>query len=161
VKLRLPGAPLVSLLDSSRIEVRAEVQEADVASLRTARQIAWSPAKARYPLRLLRLSPARLKASRLAEARLRFTAAAAAPGSSARVVWASPDMHVPAELLARRQGRWACSSPAEKPRASIRFHAECPGRPSGQGRRFGGRGNGRARQPHRGARQRRTLIPAF
>jgi RND family efflux transporter MFP subunit len=118
-EIALPGTPLVSLLDSSRIEVRAEVQEADVAGLRTARQIAFVNADARYPLRLLRLSPARLKASRLAEARLRFTAAAAAPGSSARVVWASPDMHVPADLLARRQGRLGVFVATEK---TARFH---------------------------------------
>jgi len=119
-EIALPGTPLVSLLDSSRIEVRAEVQEADVVSLQAARQIVFVNGEARYPLRLLRLSPARLKASRLAEARLRFSAAAAAPGSSARVVWASPDMHVPAELLARRQGRLGVFVAAEK---TPRFHA--------------------------------------
>lgn len=118
-EIALPGTPLVSLLDSSRIEVRAEVQEADVAGLRTARQITFVNADTRYPLRLLRLSPARLKASRLAEARLRFTAAAAAPGSSARVIWASPDMHVPAELLARRQGRLGVFVATDK---TARFH---------------------------------------
>lgn len=118
-EIALPGTPLISLLDSSRIEVRAEVQESDVAGLQAARQIAFVNAEARYPLRLIRLSPARLKASRLAEARLRFTAAAAAPGSSARVVWASPDMHVPAELLARRQGRLGVFVATEK---TPRFH---------------------------------------
>jgi len=104
-EMAAPGMPLVSLLDTSHIEVRAEVQEADLAGLQSARQITFVNAEARYPLRLLRLSPARLKSSRLAEARLRFTAAAAAPGSSARVIWASPEMHISAELLARRQGK--------------------------------------------------------
>jgi len=118
-EIALPGAPLVSLLDSSRIEVRAEVQEADVAGLKSTRQIAFLDADTRYPLRLVRLSPARLKASRLAEARLRFTGAAAAPGSSARMVWASPEMHVPAALLARRQGRLGVFVAGDK---SVRFH---------------------------------------
>jgi RND family efflux transporter MFP subunit len=118
-EIALPGTPLASLLDSSRIEVRAEVQEADVAGLQAARQISFVTDTARYPLRLVRLSPARQKASWLAEARLRFAAAAAAPGSSARVVWASPDRHLPAELLARRQGRLGVFVAGEK---TPRFH---------------------------------------
>jgi RND family efflux transporter MFP subunit len=118
-EIALPGAPLVSLLDSSRIEVRAEVQEADVAGLKSARQIAFLDADTRYPLRLLRLSPARLKASRLTEARLRFTSAAAAPGSSARVVWANPEMHLPAALLVRRQSRLGVFVASDQ---SVRFH---------------------------------------
>jgi len=114
-----PGTPLLSLLDTSRIEVRAEVQAADIAGLRTARQIDFVSGEGRYPLRLIRLSPALTKNSRLAEARLRFIAAAAAPGSSARVLWASPEMHVPAQLLARRQGQLGVFVATDK---SARFH---------------------------------------
>lgn len=114
-----PGTPLVSLIDTSRIEVRAEVQEADAAGLKSARRIAFVNNAGRYPLRLLRLSPALLKSSRLVEARLRFTGAAAAAGSSARVIWASPEHHVPAELLVRRQGRLGVFLATEQ---ATRFH---------------------------------------
>ncbi len=98
------GTALVSLLDTSRIEVRAEVQADDMAGLQIARRIEFVGKAGRYPLRLIRLSPALLKSSRLIEARLLFIGTAAAPGSSARVLWASPEMHVPAWLLARREG---------------------------------------------------------
>jgi RND family efflux transporter MFP subunit len=99
------GAPLASLLDTSHIEVRAEIQEADIATLPRARNLALVTAAGRYPLKLTRVSPALGKTSRLAEARLRFSGKVAAPGASGRVVWASPEMHVPAALLVRRQGQ--------------------------------------------------------
>ncbi len=118
-EMATPGAPLASLLDTSRIEVKAEVQAADAAGIQSARSIALLTGAGRYPLRLARLSPALVKSSRLAEARLRFTASAAAPGASGRVVWPSPDMHVPAELLVRRQGHLGIFLALEK---TARFH---------------------------------------
>ncbi len=118
-EMATPGAPLASLLDTSRIEVKAEVQAADAAGIESARSIALRTDAGHYPLRLARLSPALVKSSRLAEARLRFTASTAAPGASGRVVWASPEMHVPAELLVRRQGRLGVFVALEN---SARFH---------------------------------------
>lgn len=104
-EMAMPGTPLVSLLDTSRIELRAEVQQADAGSLKSARKINLVTHEGRYPLRLVRLSPALLKASRMVEARLRFKAAGAPAGSSARILWTSPEMHVPARFLAQRQGK--------------------------------------------------------
>ena len=104
-EMEMPGTPLVSLLDTSRIEVRAEVQQADASGLKATRKIDLLGHDGRYPLRLVRLSPALLKTSRLVEARLRFITADAPAGSSARIVWASPEMHVPAKYLVQRQGK--------------------------------------------------------
>lgn len=104
-EMAMPGTPLVSLLDTSRIELRAEVQQSDASGLKSARKIDFVTHEGRYPLRLVRLSPALLKASRLVEARLRFKAAAAPAGSSARMLWTSPEMHVPARFLVQRQGK--------------------------------------------------------
>jgi RND family efflux transporter MFP subunit len=64
-EMATPGAPLVSLLDTSRIEVKAEVQQTDAASLASARNPALVTGDGRYPLRLVRLSPALNKSSRL------------------------------------------------------------------------------------------------
>ena len=123
------GTPLLSLLDTSSIEVRAEVQADDAVSLKSASRIDFVDSAGRYPLRLVRLSPALTKNSRLAEARLRFTtAAAAAPGSSARVFWQSREMHVPAQLLARRQGRLGVFVATDK---TARFHV-LPGAQEGR-----------------------------
>lgn len=72
-EMAAPGTPLVSLIDTSRIEVRAEVQVADAAALSAAREPRFSLDGATYPLRLIRLSPAIDAATRLKQARLRFT----------------------------------------------------------------------------------------
>ncbi len=99
------GTPLLRLLDTSRIEVRAEVQQADAAGLQRAGRAEFVGLSGRWPVRLKRLSPAVAKTTRLLEARLRFTAAAAAPGESGQIVWNSPQAHLPAQAVVRRDGR--------------------------------------------------------
>ena len=103
-EMATPGTPLMSLLDTSRIELRAEVQQADAAGLRRAGQAEFVGLAGRWPVKLKRLSPAVAKNTRLMEARLRFTGAAAAPGSSGQIIWNSPDHHVPPQFVARRNG---------------------------------------------------------
>lgn len=98
------GTPLLMLRDLSRIEVRAEVQEKG-APLTGTDEVALATPAGRYPLRLIRLSPALDKATRLLEARLRFTGAAAVSGSSGRIVWRSTVPHLPPQLVVRREGR--------------------------------------------------------
>ncbi|MBI5330681.1 MAG: efflux RND transporter periplasmic adaptor subunit [Betaproteobacteria bacterium] len=104
-ELAAPGTPLVSLLDRASIEVKAEVREADVRSLNAARAVRFAGPEADYPLRLIRVSPAVDKATRLAEARLRFTAKPAASGASGKIEWNTNEAHVPADLVMRRNNR--------------------------------------------------------
>ncbi|MDP2430433.1 MAG: efflux RND transporter periplasmic adaptor subunit [Pseudomonadota bacterium] len=101
-EMAAPGTPLLSLLDTSRIEVRAEVQQADAAGLHRAGRAEFVSLAGRWPVKLKRLSPAVAKTSRLVEARLRFTGAAAAPGGSGQIVWRSPQRHVPPQFVVRR-----------------------------------------------------------
>ena len=104
-ELAAPGTPLITLLDAERIEVAAEVQVRDRASLESARDIAFVTESGRYPLRLARVSPAVKRDARTAEARLSFVGAAAAPGAAGRIVWRDGRPHLPAELLVRRGSR--------------------------------------------------------
>jgi len=97
-----PGAPLVRVLDRSRIQVKAEVQAADGASLGQARQWTFVAAGVRHPLRLLRVSPALAGTTRLMEARLTFQGKAPAVGTSGQVSWTSVEPHLPPEVLVRR-----------------------------------------------------------
>ncbi len=103
-EMAAPGTPLLSLLDTSRIEVRAEVQQADAAGLQRAGRAEFVGLAGRWPVKLKRLSPAVVKSTRLVEARLGFTGAAAAPGGSGQIVWHSPEAHVPPQFVARRNG---------------------------------------------------------
>ena len=100
-----PGTPVVALLDTSRIEVRAEVQAGDREALEQTRSPVFVGQGSRYPVHLKRISPAVQRASRLVEARLRFTGRGAPPGAAGRVVWNSHEPHVPPEYVVRRQGR--------------------------------------------------------
>ncbi|MFZ5556252.1 MAG: efflux RND transporter periplasmic adaptor subunit [Pseudomonadota bacterium] len=104
-ELASPGTPLLTLLDADRIEVSAEIQVRDRASLESAKRIAFVTEGARYPLRLTRISPAVKREARTAEARLAFAAERAPPGASGRIVWRDDRPHVPAELVVRRSGR--------------------------------------------------------
>ncbi len=99
-----PGTPVVTLLDTSRIEVRAEVQADDRESLGQAGKIAFSSQGRRHGLRLKRLSPTVQRTTRMVEARLVFKGTAAPPGASGRAIWQDHRPHVPADYLVRRQG---------------------------------------------------------
>lgn len=115
-----PGAPLAVLLDTSRIQVKAEVQEADAAGLAAARDIAFIGPSGGHRLSLLRLSPALTRTTRLLEARLRFVTRPAPAGSSGRIIWKSPLPHLPPSLVVRRAGGLGVFvADGDKPR----FHA--------------------------------------
>ncbi|MDO9226581.1 MAG: efflux RND transporter periplasmic adaptor subunit [Pseudomonadota bacterium] len=103
-EMAAPGTPLLTLLDTSRIEVRAEVQQADAAGLQRTGRAEFVGLSGRWPVKLKRLSPAVAKNTRLMEARLRFTGTAATPGGSGQIIWNSPEHHVPPQFVARRNG---------------------------------------------------------
>lgn len=129
-EMAAPGTPLVLLLDTSRIELRAEVQAADAASLRDIGQAEFIDFSGRWPARLKRLSPALGKSSRLAEARLRFVGAQPAPGASGQLIWRATRAHVPAAYVARRAAGLGVFVAAGK---TARFHplpAAQEGRPA-------------------------------
>lgn len=104
-ELAAPGTPLAALLDAGSIEVAAQVQTKDTASLERAAEVRFVGARGGQQLALERISPAIDPQTRTVEARLRFTGAAAAPGASGRIVWRDDEAHVPPELVVRRAGR--------------------------------------------------------
>lgn len=104
-EMATPGTPLVKLLDRSRIQVKAEVQEGDVAGLAQAKSINFVSPAGDVPLKLLRISPAQARSTRLSEARLAFKSRPAAAGTSGQVQWATPQPHIPSNLVVRRNGR--------------------------------------------------------
>lgn len=101
-ELAAPGTPLAVLLDAERLEVSAQVQAKDAASLGAAGEIFFDGDGGRRRLALLRLSPAIDPQARTVEARLRFAGAAAAPGAAGRIVWRDSQPHAPAALVVRR-----------------------------------------------------------
>lgn len=104
-ELAAPGTPLATLLDAGRLEVAAQVQARDAASLKQAKEISFEGEGGTRALQVLRISPAIDPQARTVEARLRFVKAAAAPGASGRIVWRDSRPHLPPEVVVRRGGR--------------------------------------------------------
>ena len=99
-----PGAPLLRLLDSERLEVSAQIPLHRLASLQRTTATWLQTGQGRYPLRLQRLVPAVDPRGRYREARLLFSERPALPGSSGRLVWRDIRPHLPADLPVRRDG---------------------------------------------------------
>ncbi len=101
-EIATPGAPLVRILDASRIEVSARVQPDDADELRTSKNVMFESREGLFPLRLRRIVPALDQRERSQEARLRFIKRSALPGAPGRVVWQSSQAHLPPDLVLRR-----------------------------------------------------------
>jgi RND family efflux transporter MFP subunit len=104
-ELAAPGAPLLTLIDTSRIEISAQIQPRDGASLEAAGEIQFVTAGGSLPALLLRISPAIDRGMRTREARLAFAEGGAPPGSEGTLRWRAAEPLLPAELLSRRDGR--------------------------------------------------------
>lgn len=100
----VPGTPILELRDLSTMEVKADIQQSD-RSIGQAQQIDFVTQAGSYPVRLVRLSPALNSATRMLEARLRFTSRKAASGSDGRIEWHSSAMYLPPRYVVRREGR--------------------------------------------------------
>jgi RND family efflux transporter MFP subunit len=101
-EIATPGAPLVHILDASRIEVSARIQPDDAEELRSSKSIVFETREKQLPLKLGRIVPAMDQRERSQEARFRFRKDSALPGAPGRVVWQSPQAHLPPDLVLRR-----------------------------------------------------------
>ena len=101
-ELASPAAPLLRILDAQQREVSAKLQEQQVDSIRDARQITYKVRGEVYPLQLRAITPNIDSRERTQEVRLLFTRAKPLPGSAGEIVWRSQQVHLPAELLVRR-----------------------------------------------------------
>jgi len=104
-ELASPGGALLQIVDNRHLEVSAQLQAALAESLPRAKRPELVTPQRRYPLSLRRIVPAFDPRARTREARLRFSADSALPGSAGELVWRSQQPHLPAELLSRRDGR--------------------------------------------------------
>ena len=96
-----PGTPIVQLWDTSRMQLSAQLQQADAEWLSKAHPVFISQG-VEYQVNLLRVSPAVNLAARTREARFSFGKTAPAPGSNGVLRWRDPRAFVPADYLIRR-----------------------------------------------------------
>lgn len=104
-ELASPGTPIVELWDTSRLQLSAQVQQADAGWLPKARPVFVSQGR-EYPVALVRISPAVDLAARTREARYRFTRESPPPGSNGVLRWQDPRAFVPADYIVRRDSRF-------------------------------------------------------
>lgn len=97
-----PGASLVVLKDAAPPEVTSPIPAELAAGLGPQVAFEFVAPGARYPLRLLRISPAVQAATRTREARLAFAGEAPPAGSEGRLHWRDPRPHLPPELVLQR-----------------------------------------------------------
>lgn len=100
-----PGTPLIRVVDTSRIEVSAQIQSYDVASLIRATQINLITQFGTHAVQVHRVVPVIDELERSQEVRLSFKTEAALIGSNGRLEWRDPSPHLPADLLVRRGKR--------------------------------------------------------
>ena len=105
-ELAAAGTPLLTLADTSDLQVVAQVQARDAEGLSAAEEVAFAAAGEGYALTPLRISGAISREARTVEARYRFSAAAPAPGTEGRLLWRDPHPHLPADYILRRNGRY-------------------------------------------------------
>jgi len=104
-ELAVPGTPLAALIDIRRIEVAAQVQLRDTASLAQTAAIRFEGDGGTRAVTLARISPAIDRQARTVEARLRFAGEALAAGAQGRIRWRDTQPYLPAEVIVRRDGR--------------------------------------------------------
>lgn len=105
-ELAAPGAPLLTLADTSDLQLVAQIQARDAQGLAAAEKVEFAAAGQTHALTPLRISDAINREARTVEARYRFSGAAPAPGSEGRLLWRDPRPHIPAEYILRRDGRY-------------------------------------------------------
>jgi len=106
-ELAAPGTPLLTLADTSDLQVVAQVQARDADGLTAAAKVEFAVAGQIHALSLLRISGAISREARTVEARYRFAGGPApAPGTEGRLVWRDPRPHIPADYILRRNGRY-------------------------------------------------------
>lgn len=99
-----PATPLMRLLDVEQVEVHGTIQEQDLTGLQKARAVRFKTNHNSYPLRLRAVIPEVESRIRSYPVRLSFLDEPATPGQVGRIEWSSPQLHLPANLLVRRDG---------------------------------------------------------
>jgi RND family efflux transporter MFP subunit len=103
-ELATPGSPLLTLVDTSRVDVVAQVSTADQAALAQATLRFVAPG-VETPVTLLRISPVIQPESRLQEVRLK-PQASLPPGLEGKLVWQDAGRWLPPQLIVRRASQY-------------------------------------------------------
>jgi len=102
--LAMPGTPLIRVVQTSDLEVSAQLTPAEAREVQGAERLELVFDGQRRRLRLRRLVSVVDPRSQTQDARLVLTDGDAPAGAAGRLEWLAPGAFVPADLLVRRQG---------------------------------------------------------
>ncbi|MCF8178607.1 MAG: efflux RND transporter periplasmic adaptor subunit [Sulfuritalea sp.] len=105
-EITAPGVPLLTLADTSDLQLVAQVQARDAASLTQSKSPEFVAGGVHHALKILQVSSAISREARTVEARFSFVAAPPPPGREGRLVWRDTQAHVQPDLIVRRDGRY-------------------------------------------------------
>lgn len=105
-QLATRGTPLARLVELGRAEIAAQIQDADIASIRQGDALVFEHGDTRYPVRLRAVLPLIHSETGSREARLEFRDGAAPPGATGRLLWKYPVLRLPADMLVKRGERY-------------------------------------------------------
>lgn len=99
-----PGTPLMELVSTDRLELRARLTDGDAESLKATANAMFQAGDEQWPVSLVTVVASADTASRTREARLTFEGTPPIPGTAGRVHWTAHPRSIPADLLVRRDG---------------------------------------------------------
>ncbi|MCG8536990.1 MAG: efflux RND transporter periplasmic adaptor subunit [Pseudomonadales bacterium] len=123
------GTPLVSIVETDKMELSAQVKPAHLAQLKNAKSI-YFETDDRYSVRVMRLGGVVNTQTRNQEIRLRFEDQQPAPGAAGKLIWQDARFFVPAQYVVTRQGELGVFLARN---GKAQFHAlqgATPGRPA-------------------------------
>ncbi len=99
------GSPIIDLLEVAGQEVSVALRRDQIDGVKRAARLTFESNGAGYPVRLRAVLPSADPVARTREARLVFTDRPTIAGTAGRVVWEGHRKLLPADFLARRDGR--------------------------------------------------------
>ena len=103
-QLAAVGTPLITLVDTKRLEVSALVKPNEVAQLENA-SLRFK-AEQSYPVELLRSGGIVNTETRDQEIRLAFSGPRPPPGTTGKLIWTDPRAFIPARYVVQRDQQW-------------------------------------------------------
>ncbi|MEM7466221.1 MAG: efflux RND transporter periplasmic adaptor subunit, partial [Pseudomonadota bacterium] len=97
-----PGDAVLQVIDVENIEVSAQIQFGDLASIEKSAELWFEHADKAYPVAVRATLNALNSATRDQEMRLNFTEDSALPGAAGQLYWRDKRPHLPGNLLVQR-----------------------------------------------------------
>ncbi|MGJ8686582.1 MAG: efflux RND transporter periplasmic adaptor subunit [Spongiibacteraceae bacterium] len=103
-QLATMGTPLLTIIDSERVEVSAQINPRSLPQISAAKQL-WFNAHHKMPVKLQRSAALIDSQTRNQEIRLLFIDETPATGTAGKLEWLDPRPHVPAKYIISRNGQ--------------------------------------------------------